>query len=56
MFLLVYIIDPANKLYYIEPNHFSSNKKDAHQFSTREEAMEIQSSYPFNIDIEPYSE
>lgn len=52
MFLLVYIIDPANKLYYVEPNHFSSKKEDAHKFDTREEAMETQSSYPFNLEIE----
>lgn len=35
MFVITYIINPSNKLYYVEPYHFSTKKDSALLFKTR---------------------
>ena len=51
MYILVYIIDPANTLYFIEENHFTTKKEFAYRFETIEKAYEEQKKYPFSLEI-----
>ena len=57
MFILSTIVKPKKngqtpKIYYVSPNHFTSNKNDAFIFKSREDAMEVQGCYDFDIQIE----
>ena len=58
MFILSTIVKPKKagqtpKIYYVCPNHFTSNKNDAHKCENREEALEVQGCYDFDLQIEP---
>lgn len=58
MFILSTIVKPKKagltpKIYYVSPNHFTSNKNDAYTFANRDEAIEVQGCYDFDLQIEP---
>lgn len=40
--VLYFIKEPSLKLYYVSENHFTTNKKEAHAFTDRNEALEVQ--------------
>lgn len=40
------------KIYYVEPHHFSENKKLAYRFTDRKEVLEVQSQYDFDLQLE----
>lgn len=52
MFVLYHILDPMVKIYLVDGNHFSTFKAEAHPFNTRDEAIEEQGKYPFDLQIE----
>lgn len=52
MFVLFTILEPQVKIYLVDHNHFSTFKAEAMKFETRESAMEVQSQFPFDLQIE----
>ncbi len=40
------------KIYYVEPHHFTENKKNAYVFTDRNEILEVQSQYDFDLQLE----
>ena len=40
------------RIYYVEHNHFTEDKKEAHIFTDRNEALKVQGESPFNLQIE----
>ena len=55
--VLFTIVEPLEagknpKLYYVEGNHFSTDKSEAHIVETREEMMSIQDRFDFDLQIE----
>ena len=52
MFVLFHIVEPQVKIYLVDGNHFSTFKAEAKVFETREEAVEEQGKYPFDLQIE----
>lgn len=52
MFVLFTIIAPTIKVYFIDGVHFTTNKKEAFIFNSREEAIKKQSDFDFDMQIE----
>ena len=55
--ILFTIIEPkaegeSPKLYYVNGNHFSTDKTDAHIFTDRDEMMAVQDKFPFDLQME----
>lgn len=55
--VLFTVIEPREagknpRLYYVEGNHFSTDKSEAHIVETREEMMSIQDRFDFDLQLE----
>lgn len=40
------------RLYFVEGNHFSTDKSDAHIFTDRDEMMAVQDKFDFDLQLE----
>lgn len=52
MYVLYHLVEPQVKIYLVDGNHFSTFKAEAHKFETRDEAIEEQGKYPFDLQVE----
>ena len=55
--ILFTIIEPkaegeSPKIYYVEGNHFSTDKSEAYVFEDRDEMMETQAKFSFDLQME----
>ena len=39
------------RLYYVEGNHFSTEEREGHIFTSREEVMKVQEKFDFDLQL-----
>ncbi|MBR4315195.1 MAG: hypothetical protein IKP66_09825 [Lachnospiraceae bacterium] len=44
------------KIYYVEGNHFTSDKSEAHIFTDRDEVLAVQDRFDFDLQLEKAEE